>query len=775
MPRMKKSSLCRRLCLLLLMALLLGALLASNAVLMASNHGPEYGGAAGALQEIDEGLAESLMGTVTIRVQPATSNVIVNQVFDVSVYADAGSSEVYGVEIDMTFDPNYLEVQQITPGTALPTHLLANIGNGTVQFARGTQLGDPPVTGTFLCFTLTIRAKAAVGSTPLTISRTLIGGYQGSEHTGVPQHGTVVVQAASPTPTRTNTPVMTAVPSPTATTGAGGGVSEIVLRQDVDGYTGFEDTYINEWAPDVNYDTNPAVNQALVVRSQNIKKVLLRAELRDVLPPGTNIQQAVLTLYQLSGSHNSFDSSTFNVIRDWNVGQTTWISATQDIVWDTEGCDAIPTDREGAPRSQRQVFPTWAGYLNYPFDFDVTSLVQDWINDPDNNQGMLLLGGEGTLAEFSFGSSQHSTIEVRPRLMIRYYSGPTPTPTATVTGTPPTATPTHTTVSGTPTPTPTPQTSTLTAIQDTFINEWDPTANYGQGHDLLLRANGVKRGMVQFPFGDNIPTGATIYEATLRLYSQDSGKPAIQVSAYGLKQAWLENEATWGNAKTGAAWGSAGASNPASDRDSSPQDTIAIDGNGWFEWSVTDLVRRWAETPATEHGILLIPLAGSSTEYYVSTSENFDGNAPELVVRWMEVPPTPTPTATATITPTEEPVTPTPTSGPGGVVEGVAYVDENENGTPDGGEPRVQNVTIELRSETTAATQTALTGADGSYRFEGLAADSYRVKVSRVPSGYSAEGLLPYVVPVSESSTITINWALSETEMLYLPVVVKNN
>jgi len=75
---------------------------------------------------------------------------------------------VSGVSAFLDFDPTYLEVQAITPGTTLPTVLQNVFDNnaGTIDYSAG-KLGAPFPSGTFTVVTITFLAKAAVDTTSI--------------------------------------------------------------------------------------------------------------------------------------------------------------------------------------------------------------------------------------------------------------------------------------------------------------------------------------------------------------------------------------------------------------------------------------------------------------------------------------------------------------------------------------------------------------------------------------------------------------------------------
>jgi protocatechuate 3,4-dioxygenase beta subunit len=83
-------------------------------------------------------------------------------------------------------------------------------------------------------------------------------------------------------------------------------------------------------------------------------------------------------------------------------------------------------------------------------------------------------------------------------------------------------------------------------------------------------------------------------------------------------------------------------------------------------------------------------------------------------------------------------------------VAGLAFVDTNANGTYDPGEPGLGNVTLTLTDAANNLIGTAVTAADGSYGFAGLAAGGYNV-IETQPTGYgsSSANAVPVTVPAS--------------------------
>jgi hypothetical protein len=294
------------------------------------------------------------LGAVTMRVQPSSISVGEQQIVTVDVYLDAGANPVDAVDCAMSYNSSYLEGRSITPGPTLPQTIGSTyISGGTVQYHRSVYIGDPPVTGTFRLFSLEFRALQPIASTPLQFTAYVVAGG-GTGHTVSPQSGTVTILANTLTPTPSNTPIATAVPRPSSTPTLAPGVGEIVLRQGTNGYGGFEDTFIDVWAPAVNYQNNPTYVSLLKLRSNGAKRILFRADLADVgLPAGAVIDAAYLTLYPVTDGDYAVLARAYDVLKDWDVDATTWISATHSA----DCCSWARPARRASSFSRRQSTP----------------------------------------------------------------------------------------------------------------------------------------------------------------------------------------------------------------------------------------------------------------------------------------------------------------------------------------------------------------------------------------------------------------------------------
>ena len=143
---------------------------------------------------------------VDMSIVPATYTAAVNEIFSVDIQL-SGPDPVRGASAYINFDKTKLQVQSITPGTALDIVLQNEYDNGagTIDYAANKLIGTLP-TGTFALATIQLKALApTTTSTPLTFvyeepNRVTDVITTGSVSVlGTVTDGVVTVAAASPT------------------------------------------------------------------------------------------------------------------------------------------------------------------------------------------------------------------------------------------------------------------------------------------------------------------------------------------------------------------------------------------------------------------------------------------------------------------------------------------------------------------------------------------------------------------------------------------------
>ena len=449
---------------------------------------------------------EPSTGTVVLNSSPSSSSVAKGDVFAVDIQVVAGSQEVDGVEVHLYFSQTYL---QVVDAAGNPTNKIVSSGvfssllankvytdsePARIHFAAG--ILDPAVpkpSGTFSLATIYFKALWGTGgvSTPLVFGTELpykteatFGGNsvlagaqdgsvtisgeippptptptstpvptetptqtQTSTHTPTATPTVTPLYSATPTRTSTNTPIPTATKTgtPTLTPVPQCTPLSIVFQQGNlpdSSYGGAVDTYLS-----IDEDILPHDASArLQIKNDGGggKRPLLRFDISRI-PPGSIVLDAHLDLlHDIDYQKHPTNSSTvqvYRVVRPWLSTEATWYAATGTENWGLAGANAA-SDRSmvAAADAILQVItiPEWRTWA-------IRDIVQEWVNNPAQNQGVILVGS-GDTQEFHLASAEYPAVDRRPRLEIHYCQAPpTPTPTQTPTRTrTPTVTPTHT-------------------------------------------------------------------------------------------------------------------------------------------------------------------------------------------------------------------------------------------------------------------------------------------------------------------------------------------
>ncbi len=194
-------------------------------------------------------------------------------------------------------------------------------------------------------------------------------------------------------------------------------------------YNGVQDTYLDLWG----VDETRYSEEAIVLRSDGAQRALLKFDLSNYVPVGSEIVQATLYLwtYYANPYSSVIEAGAHRVLTAWQESTCTWNSP-----WSLAGCDE-PTDRETEANFVANVREPglWVWW-------DVTAAAQTWALNPALNQGMLIVCPPGQpQRRVQFRSSEFADAQQRPKLVVQYHAAgePTPTATSTVTPTPTTA------------------------------------------------------------------------------------------------------------------------------------------------------------------------------------------------------------------------------------------------------------------------------------------------------------------------------------------------
>ncbi len=409
-------------------------------------------------------------------------------------------------------------------------------------------------------------------------------------------------------------------------------------------YTGASDTQIDLYDPGRNFGGETTMR--LHSSSGGRKRLLIKFDISRITPPAT-VLDATLHLYAWYRSQAfSITAHAYKVRKPWIEGEATWNKATSSSFWSIAGCQDPLADYDPA-----QSDSTALVYTEKWYTWDLTDMVQEWVDNPASNEGVLIVG-EGGGNEYQFRTSESPSADVRPYLVITCSEEPTPSattpatpsPSATVTATPtntatptisatptntgpPTSTPTQTqtpTVTPTRTQTPLPVLTPLAKVfqqglypsydyagaSDTFLSLYRPAIPWGSDDGLRIngRDNGGERAMVRFELDGHVPQNAHIHSAKLALFAWSRRTLyGLRISVYDVLRSWNGNEATWNEPHSAVPWGISGCEQIGVDRAGDPAASrFAYFTNYFYEWDITELVQRWVADPETNRGVILI-------------------------------------------------------------------------------------------------------------------------------------------------------------------------
>ncbi len=205
------------------------------------------------------------------------------------------------------------------------------------------------------------------------------------------------------------------------------------------GYSGTTDTFIVRNTDQKGQLVQPA---QLRVRFDGSEKSLVRFDLEQYIASGARVRSATLTTKALLRTiccGGEMNLRIYRVLEPWVESEATWYQPRSGNTWLGSGCTGASIEET----------PTFDGKINVTtadveYNWDVTSAVQAWLDDPGTNFGLLLegsVGPSGARVQAQLGSADHPTAASRPKLTI-VYEGEAPLATPTMTQTPtPTATP----------------------------------------------------------------------------------------------------------------------------------------------------------------------------------------------------------------------------------------------------------------------------------------------------------------------------------------------
>ncbi len=441
------------------------------------------------------------------------------------------------------------------------------------------------------------------------------------------------------------------------------GSQTITLRQGEAGYLGCVDTRISEERPDTNLGDGE-----LIIGMKGRVAVLIRFDVSRI-PSNAIVQEATLGLFAFNYGQRiaPIVAAAYQVIRPWKEMEATWYKATRVDNWGLPGCNDIYTDRSPTALDSATIYDREKWYT-----WDVTPAVQDWVQDPASNKGLVVkqtnleVGGE-----FDLCHSETQGLECRPYLTIKYTLVP---PTPTRSPTPP----------GPPTPAPLPCVGTpepdaillvlqqgvgYEGVEDTWFNFDDRSTRQASEWFMRVGYRQHYSGLIKYDVS-LVPRGSRIVCAALSIFGERWSGGVLDVGAYVVKRPNSVPDATWTWATSLVPWQMGGCNGP-DDRLQAPESTVRVHTiYHWYDLDLTRAVDGWVNGSLDNNGVSLqaVDQFDTDTVWFTASEDAEVTIRPKLVILY--VPPagfeptqTPRPTHTATLTTTPLPsATPTNTS-----------------------------------------------------------------------------------------------------------------
>jgi len=176
--------------------------------------------------------------------------------------------------------------------------------------------------------------------------------------------------------------------------------------------------------------------------------------------------------------------------------------------------------------------------------------------------------------------------------------------------------------------------------KDSYIDEGKSDQNFGNNGNLYTRSankkNTEKRSLIQFDLSF-IPQGAQITSAKFSIYLTKNSGSADTVNIYPLSRDWLEGA---GGRRKGVSWLTYDLTNrwtnPGGDYLTPAIGAFTAGSVGWKEVTITNAVRNWRASPASNFGMILLSAPVTNTtnndKVYISSDSSIINQRPKLEV-----------------------------------------------------------------------------------------------------------------------------------------------
>lgn len=187
------------------------------------------------------------------------------------------------------------------------------------------------------------------------------------------------------------------------------GIHSVTFQQGIDGYSGCEDTRISAENPDQNFG-----EEELILGMKGRANVLIRFDVSSI-PANATIVDAELEIWVYNYGQRTapITAAAYQVIRSWEEMEATWTKAAADDEWQEAGCNDTLSDRSGTALDSDTIYERDRWY-----SWTITPAVQDWVQDPASNKGVLLR--QTDVEDGGEYDARPSEGAMAPRLVVKY-------------------------------------------------------------------------------------------------------------------------------------------------------------------------------------------------------------------------------------------------------------------------------------------------------------------------------------------------------------------
>ncbi len=315
------------------------------------------------------------------------------------------------------------------------------------------------------------------------------------------------------------------------------------------------------------------------------------------IPSGSVVDSVRLTFNVPNASPQTY--KIYELKQPWVESEVTWTQFAAGVPWQSAGASGAG-DRGATALGQ--ITATSVGEATLELNAAGVAVVQNWINNPATNFGLILQEyGDANDNRLRLDSREITTAANRPAITIVFREEDSPegegaSPVAVAV-----AFQDGTGLSG-----------SYHGTQDTTIAVDSRNTNLGSSDTLEADGSPDLATLIRWDVAA-IPSGSAVESASITLQVTNRTDDAYEV--YGLKRPWVESEATWTQPSAGETWESPGVQG-VGDRDATALASFTAPSTGEITVPLNAagvaLVQAWVDNPSTNHGLIFMDYDGAS-------------------------------------------------------------------------------------------------------------------------------------------------------------------